>query len=38
LLSGEVFECVGKDLTIKIEPNQCMMLTTNEFEPVASYV
>ena len=29
LLSGEVFDCVGKELTIKVEPNQCMMLTTN---------
>jgi alpha-amylase len=29
LLSGDVFECVDKALTIKVEPNQCMMLTTN---------
>jgi len=29
LLSGNVFECADKALTIKVEPNQCMMLITN---------
>jgi alpha-amylase len=29
LLSGDVIECVDNTVTIKVEPNQCMMLITN---------
>jgi alpha-amylase len=33
LLSGKVIDCMDSKVTIKVESNQCMMLTTNGPEP-----
>ena len=36
LLSGKVIDCIDSKVTIKVESNQCMMLTTNDPELVNS--